>query len=98
MPHACGDHAQRCARLGLAMLDAVKAFHGPNGQMLELKIGVHSGNIISGVIGVLLPRFRYDFVTFACLYVCMYVCMYVCVCVCVCVCVYMHIQGTSFRE
>lgn len=58
LPHACSDHAERCARVGLAMLEAITQYTTPDGYPLQLKVGIHSGNIISGVIGLLLPRFR----------------------------------------
>jgi class 3 adenylate cyclase len=45
-----GDHALSIVRLGLAMLDEA-ARHEALGRPLQLRIGVHSGPVVGGVIG-----------------------------------------------
>jgi class 3 adenylate cyclase len=45
------DHADRIVRLGLAMIEAT-AIHAPTcGLPLRLRVGVHSGPLVAGVIG-----------------------------------------------
>lgn len=52
-------HAREIARLSLALLDAVRTFsikHRPNEQ-LRLRIGLHSGACVAGVVGLKMPRY-----------------------------------------
>ncbi|XP_070536704.1 atrial natriuretic peptide receptor 1-like isoform X6 [Ptychodera flava] len=52
-------HAREIARMSLALLDAVGTFrirHRPNDQ-LKLRIGIHSGPCVTGVVGVKMPRY-----------------------------------------
>jgi class 3 adenylate cyclase len=50
LPEPLDDHAARMVDLGLAMLD-VAAQESDGGAELRLRIGVHSGPVIGGVIG-----------------------------------------------
>ncbi|XP_040436608.1 LOW QUALITY PROTEIN: atrial natriuretic peptide receptor 2 [Falco naumanni] len=52
-------HAREIVRMALALLDAVKTFkirHRPNDQ-LHLRIGVHTGPVCAGVVGLKMPRY-----------------------------------------
>ena len=51
------DHAPGIVRLGLAMLEEV-ARHEALGQPLQLRVGVHSGPVVGGVIGT--ERLAFD--------------------------------------
>ncbi|TNE86400.1 MAG: adenylate/guanylate cyclase domain-containing protein [Deltaproteobacteria bacterium] len=58
VPVACDDHADRACRLGLAMIEALAAFNAERELPLGLRVGIHTGPVVAGVIGE--KRFAYD--------------------------------------
>jgi adenylate cyclase len=58
LPEARRDHAEAVAEMALAMLDIVPAVGRAEGIPLELRVGVHSGALVAGVIGT--RKFVYD--------------------------------------
>lgn len=57
-PKPLSDHAPRAAAMALAMRSTLKIYAEKNQLSLELRIGIHSGQVIAGVIGE--KRFGYD--------------------------------------
>ena len=58
IPVARDDHAPAVARVGLAMLEALKTFNQEQGTELQIRVGMHSGPIVAGVIGI--HKYTYD--------------------------------------
>ncbi|XP_022700684.1 receptor-type guanylate cyclase Gyc76C-like isoform X2 [Varroa jacobsoni] len=60
LPERNGDqHASEISLMALELLDAVKTFrirHRPS-QRLKLRIGLHTGPVVSGVVGLTMPRY-----------------------------------------
>ncbi len=51
LPIACADHAQRCVRAGLLMIDYLEDRNKTAAFKWALRIGVHSGPVVAGVVG-----------------------------------------------
>ncbi len=51
LPRACPDHAHRCVRAGLRMLAYLDERNRSAAFKWELRIGVHSGPVVAGVVG-----------------------------------------------
>jgi class 3 adenylate cyclase/HAMP domain-containing protein len=58
IPSAMGDHAKVMADMALDMLAAVEDYARGTGVPLAIRIGVHSGSVVAGVIGR--KKFIYD--------------------------------------
>lgn len=58
LPERCEDHAQRAADMALAMQEEMIQFSRQTGFELSIRIGLHSGPVVAGVIGK--HKFTYD--------------------------------------
>jgi class 3 adenylate cyclase len=58
LPEPREDHAQAMAELALEMAESVGKFEYTDGRPLEMRIGINSGPVVAGVIGV--KKFIYD--------------------------------------
>ena len=58
MPEPRDDHAVAIADMALAMRESVHDLRDPLGQPLQLRIGIYTGPVVAGVIGV--RKFSYD--------------------------------------
>ena len=58
LPEPRADHAEAVAEMGLAMLGIVAELAARWGEALKIRIGIHSGPVVAGVIGK--RKFIYD--------------------------------------
>lgn len=58
IPTPRADHVRAVADMALAMLDVAREATGPDGSPLQLRIGIHTGPVVAGVIGR--QKFTYD--------------------------------------
>ena len=58
LPTPRHDHAEAIAEIALEMQQAINQFKRDNGEPFRLRIGIHSGPVVAGVIGM--KKFAYD--------------------------------------
>lgn len=58
LPIAREDHTEAIAEMALDMQEAISQFDGQQGQPFRMRIGIHTGPVVAGVIGV--KKFIYD--------------------------------------
>jgi adenylate cyclase len=58
LPTPRSDHARAIAQLALDMQDAMSQLNAELGKSFRLRIGIHSGPVVAGVIGI--KKFSYD--------------------------------------
>ncbi|WOD40719.1 adenylate/guanylate cyclase domain-containing protein [Nodosilinea sp. E11] len=58
VPVARSDHAQAIAQMALDMQSTIGDFQRPDGTPFQLRIGINSGSLVAGVIGI--QKFIYD--------------------------------------
>ncbi|CAG0895669.1 unnamed protein product, partial [Darwinula stevensoni] len=56
LPEPCEDHARCIARLALDIMD-ISSDISVHQRQMELRIGIHSGEVMTGVIGQRMPRY-----------------------------------------
>ncbi|KAK4882895.1 hypothetical protein RN001_006214 [Aquatica leii] len=56
-PERTTSHAENVANLSLSMIDHVKSLRMPSGGKVEIRIGIHSGPTVAGVVGIKVPRY-----------------------------------------
>ena len=57
-PEPISSHANNCVDLGLAIVEALEEFRQRTGHQLDMRIGVHTGSVLCGVMGT--KRFKFD--------------------------------------
>ncbi|TAD79548.1 MAG: PAS domain S-box protein [Oscillatoriales cyanobacterium] len=58
VPSTTPDHAMAVARMALEMQQAIEQFKRDDGQSFQLRIGINTGPLVAGVIGI--RKFIYD--------------------------------------
>lgn len=58
LPKQCDDHAQRCIRAGLLIIDYLEDRNRNSAFKWSIRLGVHSGPVVAGVVGK--RKYAYD--------------------------------------
>jgi class 3 adenylate cyclase len=58
LPFPRKDHAQAVAKMALSMLETINIFNEKMGYDFKMRIGINSGEVVAGVIGI--KKFIYD--------------------------------------
>lgn len=57
-PEPRSDHAGCCVDMGLSMIEAIGRFDEERGENVSMRVGVHTGTVLCGIVGV--KRFKFD--------------------------------------
>ncbi|QHG17439.1 adenylate/guanylate cyclase domain-containing protein [Nostoc sp. ATCC 53789] len=58
LPNQSNDHASAIANMALDMQNAIAIFNAENNQLFSIRVGISTGPVVAGVIG--LKKFAYD--------------------------------------
>ncbi|XP_070567798.1 soluble guanylate cyclase 88E-like [Ptychodera flava] len=50
-------HALHIADMAIDMVDCMLGLKDPSGQSMKIRIGIHSGMVVAGVVGIKMPRY-----------------------------------------
>ncbi|XP_074650513.1 adenylate cyclase type 9-like [Tubulanus polymorphus] len=57
-PEPRPDHAKCCVEMGRGMIEAIKQFDEDNKEEVNMRVGVHTGTVLCGIVGT--RRFKFD--------------------------------------
>ncbi|GAB5583125.1 adenylate cyclase type 9 [Prionailurus iriomotensis] len=57
-PEPRSDHAYCCIEMGLGMIRAIEQFCQEKKEMVNMRVGVHTGTVLCGILGM--RRFKFD--------------------------------------
>ncbi len=58
LPKPCADHAQRCVRAAIMMVDYLEQRNLKSAAKWSIRVGIHSGPVVAGVVGK--RKFAFD--------------------------------------